>query len=247
MTTYSTGMNTTDRKVDAIMPPATAVPDRVARAGAGAGRKRERHHPEHERQRRHQNRPEADAPRFERRLDNRQAALAQLLGELDDEDGVLRGQADQHDEAHLAEHVVGQAAHPLRAERAEHGQRHAEQDDEREHPAFILRGEHQIDEDEAQREDVAGLRPGLDLLERLPGPRVIEPGRQRLAGQRPISCSASPELTPGAADPVSSAERNRLKWLMTCGAVTSFTLHDGVERHHVAVLSSRIELSQVLR
>ena len=35
--------------------------------------------------------------------------------------------------------------------------------------------------------------------------------------------SASPELTPGAAAPVSSAERNRLKWLITCGAVVSLT------------------------
>ena len=33
--------------------------------------------------------------------------------------------------------------------------------------------------------------------------------------------NASPELTPGAADPLIDAERNRLKWLITCGAVVS--------------------------
>ena len=32
---------------------------------------------------------------------------------------------------------------------------------------------------------------------------------------------AWPELTPGAAAPLISAERNRLKWLMTWGAVVS--------------------------
>ena len=30
------------------------------------------------------------------RLDDRHAAMAQLLGELDDEDAVFRGEADQH-------------------------------------------------------------------------------------------------------------------------------------------------------
>ncbi|MND05976.1 hypothetical protein D3C83_270810 [compost metagenome] len=33
--------------------------------------------------------------------------------------------------------------------------------------------------------------------------------------------SASPELLPGAGTPLISAERNRLKWLMTWGAVVS--------------------------
>jgi hypothetical protein len=34
--------------------------------------------------------------------------------------------------------------------------------------------------------------------------------------------------------PVISAERNRLKWLITCGAVVSLQPHHGVERHHLA-------------
>ena len=38
---------------------------------------------------------------------------------------------------------------------------------------------------------------------------------------RSISCSACPELNPGRAEPLMVAERNRLKWLMTCGAVVS--------------------------
>src|SRR5215471_11524059 len=38
-----------------------------------------------------------------------------------------------------------------------------------------------------------------------------------------IVASACPELNPGAADPLISAERNRLKWAMLFGAVASFT------------------------
>ena len=41
--------------------------------------------------------------------------LAQLLGELHDQDRVLRGEADQQHQADLAEHVVGQPAQQLRA------------------------------------------------------------------------------------------------------------------------------------
>ena len=51
---------------------------------------------------------------------------------------------------------------------------------------------------------------------------------------RSISRSASPELTPCAAEPLIDADRNRLKWLMTCGAVVSFMRHDLLERHHLA-------------
>jgi hypothetical protein len=40
---------------------------------------------------------------------------------------------------------------------------------------------------------------------------------------RSIAASASPELLPGACAPLISAERNRLKWLITCGAVVSRT------------------------
>ena len=117
-------MKTTDRMVDRIMPPATGA-DRVARAGAGAGGNRQRQHAEDERQRRHEDRPQADAAGLERRIHDRLALLAQLLGELDDQDRVLGGEADQHHQADLAEDVVRQAAQPLRRERAEDGERHA--------------------------------------------------------------------------------------------------------------------------
>ena len=82
------------------------------------------------------------------------ALRAQLFGELDNQNRVLRRQADQHDEPDLAEHVVGEAADQLRAQRAEHRQRHAQQNDERQHPALVLRRQHQIDEHDAEREQI---------------------------------------------------------------------------------------------
>ena len=128
-------MKKIERSVEASMPPATDVPTEL-RAPAPApvatasgitprmkaneviriGRSRMR-------------------PASTRGLEDRQAALAQLLGELDDQDRVLGREADQHHEPDLAEHVVGEAAQQLRAEAADDGERHAEQDDERAAPS----------------------------------------------------------------------------------------------------------------
>ncbi len=126
-------MKMIDRNVEASMPPATAVPTELRAPAPAPGRKCQRQHAEDERERRHQNRPQPDPRRLDRRVDDRLALLAQLLGELDNQDRVLRRQADQHDESYLAEHVVGESPHELRAERAEDRQRHAQQDDERQH------------------------------------------------------------------------------------------------------------------
>ena len=64
----------------------------------------------------------------------------------------------------------------------------------------------------------------LDLLERQARPGVAEAlAAARVRASRSISASAWPELTPGAAAPLISADRNRLKWLITCGAVVSRT------------------------
>ena len=116
-------MNTRLRKVETIMPPNTAVPTEWRPGLAGALRGDERQHAEDERERGHQNRTEPDPRGFDRGLRNRQPALAQLLGEFDDQDRVLGGKADQHDQADLTVDVVGQAAQALRADGAEHRHR----------------------------------------------------------------------------------------------------------------------------
>ena len=59
----------------------------------------------------------------------REAALAALVGELDDQDAVLRHQADQHDDADLAEDVERLAEEQQRDERARERERHGDEDD----------------------------------------------------------------------------------------------------------------------
>ena len=81
----------------------------LPRGGAGAGREDQRHHAEDERERGHEDRPQAQARAGERRVEQRRPALVLGLRELDDEDGVLGGEADDHHEADLREHVGSRA------------------------------------------------------------------------------------------------------------------------------------------
>ncbi len=92
------------------------------------------------------------------------ALLAQLVGELDDQDAVLGDQADQHDQADLAVDVERAAGELERQQRAGHRQRHGEHDDERIDEALELRREHQIDEDQRQHEgDVEAAAGSAEL------------------------------------------------------------------------------------
>ena len=65
-------------------------------------------------------------------------------------------------------------------QRAEHGERHAQQDDEGQDQALVLRGQRQIDEQQPEAEDQELLLPGLALLEREARPGVAHARRQRL-------------------------------------------------------------------
>ena len=191
-------MKMIDRNVDASMPPATAVPTELRDAAPAPVANASGNTP-----RMNAN----DVIRIGRRrmrADSIAAstidrpALAQLLGELDDQDRVLRREADQQHQPDLAEHVVVEAAQQLRGQRAEHRQRHAEQDDQRQDERLVLRRQHQVDEQQAEAEDQAGLAARPPLLERLPRPREVEAGRQvrarqllhRLAASGPSSAPA---------------------------------------------------------
>ena len=99
------------------------------------------------------------------------ALLEELLGELDDEDRVLGGETDEHDEADLHVDVVDQGrAMATRRERAEDGHGNGEQDDERQREALVLGREREIDDEQAEAEDDDGLAGGLDFFEREAGP-----------------------------------------------------------------------------
>ena len=65
--------------------------------------------------------------------------------------------------------------------------------------------------------------PALISSSDCPAQANSKPGGSAVRATPSMAASASPELNPGAAAPVISAERNMLKWLITCGAVTSLT------------------------
>ena len=89
------------------MPQNTAVPSAMRISAPAPVAMYERHHAQDEGERGHQDRPQAQAGRPRPPPGTRSMPCSsQLAGELDDQDGVLGRQADQHDEADLREDVV---------------------------------------------------------------------------------------------------------------------------------------------
>ncbi len=139
----------------------------LAHFGAGALAEHEWEDTENEGEGSHQDRAQAQAASLDRSRETILAvAILDLLRELDDEDGVLAGESDQHDEADLREDVVLHRAQPNAADRAEQAHRHDENDGERQRPALVKRGEHQEDEEHAERENVDRAVAGEFLLQR---------------------------------------------------------------------------------
>jgi hypothetical protein len=108
--------------------------------------------PRHEGQRGHHDRTEAQACRFERRLDRAHALFLLLCRELDDQDGVLRRQPDQHDQPDLEVDVVGHAAHPHRQQAPSMAKGTAMITASGSDQLFVLRGQDQEDHDDAEAE-----------------------------------------------------------------------------------------------
>src|SRR5579875_713732 len=79
---------------------------RMAALRSGAAGEDQRQHAQNEGERGHQDGTQADASGLDRRFANREPFVAQLLGELDNQNPVLRGQADQHHQPDLAINVV---------------------------------------------------------------------------------------------------------------------------------------------
>ena len=91
-------------------------------------------------------------------------SCSRCLRELDDQDRVLAGQPRQHEEADLREDVVVAAGQPHAGDRAEQRHRHDQDHDQRQRPALVLRRQHHVDEQHAQREDEHHRVAGEDLL-----------------------------------------------------------------------------------
>ena len=128
--------------------------------------------------------------------------LAPTLGELDDQNRVLGGKADQHDETDLRIDVGLQAAHEERQERTEQRQRYREQHHERHRPALILRRQDQEHEDDREREHDGGDRSRLQFLIGDAGPFECEVARQR-------DCSGPLHRRDRLARAVARAQRRR--------------------------------------
>ena len=97
------------------------------------------------------------AGRLDHRLELVLPRLLQVIGELHDEDAVLRDQADQRDQSDLAVDVERRQSEEREQQRARDRQRHrAREDDERIAEALELRREHQVDQDRRQQERCRG-------------------------------------------------------------------------------------------
>ena len=105
-TTKNTGTKNTASAVPVIMPPITPVPMARWLAEPAPLAMHQRQHAEDEGHRGHDDRAEAQVRRLQRRFDHALALRLQVLGELDDQDRVLRRQADDGDQADLEVHVV---------------------------------------------------------------------------------------------------------------------------------------------
>ncbi len=156
---------------------------RLAHFRSGAAGHDQRHHAGDERQRGHQDRPQAQAASLDHRLQRTGALGLQRAGELDDQDRVLRRQAYQHHQPDLDEHVVVAAHQPHPGDRAEQAHRHDQQDRQRQQPAVVLRGEDQVGQQHAQREDEQRAVAGQLLLVGQVGPFEGHALGQHFAGQ----------------------------------------------------------------
>ena len=153
--------------------------ERLAHFGAGACADDQRKDTENEGKGSHQDRTQSQTAGFDRGGEAIfSVAILDLFGELDDQDGVLAGEPDEHDKADLGEDVVFHRAQPDTADRAEQTHRDDENDRERQRPAFVERREQKKDEQNAERENVNRAVAGELLLERYFGPFGREAGRQ---------------------------------------------------------------------
>src|SRR5204862_7718383 len=119
------------------------------------GGDRERQNAENERERSHQDRPEPQTRRFDRRRRRGEPLLVPAQREFDDQDRVLRREPEQRDEADLEIDVVGHSAQMDGGERAERPERKREQYGERQRPPLVLRRQNQEHHDYRQPERTA--------------------------------------------------------------------------------------------
>jgi hypothetical protein len=97
------------------------------------------HHTQDEGERGHQDRSQAGSCRLDHGVAPALALLFGLLGELDDQDGVLGGEADEHDQANLDQDVVVQTVELHAGDGRQEAHWHDQHDRERQGPALVQR------------------------------------------------------------------------------------------------------------
>ena len=136
---------------------------------------------------RHHHRPETQPCPFDGGFQQRHALGALLERELVDQDRVLGGKRDQHDEADLGVDVEGEAAELEPQDRAQPAYADREQDRDRHVPALVESHQEQVGEQHGEAQDVGRLPGGQLLLVGGAGPFVGVAHRQRRLRQvRPL-------------------------------------------------------------
>mgnify|MGYP007026932923 CR=1 FL=1 len=217
----------------------------LAHLGSGSGGEHEREHAEDEGEAGHQNRAQTQSAGLHSGFDAVHAFILKLLGELDDEDGVFGCEADKHDEADLREDVVVEPAQPHAADGGKQAHGHDQNDGDGHAPAFILRGEHKEDKDDAKRENVHERVTRENLLVGEIGPLDGESGGQVIFGE---ALDLFDHLAGADAGKRVAIDVGRVVKIVALHAVGSSRLDDfdqGSERHHVAVLIADLDAGDV--
>jgi hypothetical protein len=217
---------------------------RLAELPAGSRCGDQREHAQDEGEAGHQDRTKPRLCRLDGHLERGGAAFLGLLGEFDDQDRVLGGKRDEHDQADLGQDVV---VHPPQVHARHRGQqrhRHDQDDRQRQDQAFELCGEHEEDEDHRHTEDDRRDIARRLLFEGDAGPLAAEAGgkalghhlhrRDRLAGREApgrlaIDLDRGEEIVAGDA----------------IGAGLVLEGRDRTDRHHAARIGARLQLRDV--
>ena len=221
--------------------------ERLAHFSAGAFAENQRKDTENEGEGSHQDRTQSEAAGFDGSGEAILAvAILDLFRELDDEDGVFAGEADEHDKADLREDVVLHRAQPDAADRAEQTHRDDEDDRERQRPAFVERREEKEDEENAERENVDRAVAGELLLQRDLGPFRGETRGQSFFRE---TFNGGERVTRACARRGLAAEVGGGKHVVArdlVGAAHFLHGRDGTERNNSAGSIARLEQADVI-
>lgn len=147
--------------------------DRLTGACSSAGGDSQWNDAQDEGHRSHHHRPEALFCTHSGSFLVGKTIFAPFLCELDDQDRILGRQADEENDGNLYVEAVLQPEDPQRTDCPEKSCSKRKDHDERQRPAFVLRHQEQIGEQECKCENQAFCPTACLLLERQAGPFVI--------------------------------------------------------------------------